>query len=94
MTNNPQWILVLDGNGTRFQFAGVNFANRPAPPMPRAGLPIRIDGGFFFVSSVTPLTADYQRLEVVVRRTTKEVFASLAGLKSKPAPPSRKRFRR
>ena len=93
MTNNPQWMLVLDDGGNLTPFAGVNFANRPAPPMPRPGHPIRINGGFFFVSSITPLTADYQRLELVVRKTTKEVFASFAGLKSKPKPPRRKRFR-
>jgi hypothetical protein len=93
MKNNPQWMLVLDDDGKRTPFAGVNFANRPGPPLPRPGHPIRINGGFFFVSSITPLTADYQRLEVVVMKTNRDDFAELAGLKSKPRPPRRKRFR-
>ncbi len=93
MTNNPQWILVVDDCGERWQAGAVNFSNRPGPPLPRPGHPIRINGGFFFVSEITPLTADYQRLQVVVRKTNREDFAELAGLKSKPKPPRRKRFR-
>jgi hypothetical protein len=93
MTNNPQWMLVVDHGGNRWQAGGVNFSNRPAPPIPRPGHPIRINGAFFFVSEITFLTADYQRIEVVVRKTNQEYFAELAGLKSKPKPPRRKRFR-
>lgn len=94
MTSNPQWILVVDQCGERSRFGGVNFSNRPAPPIPRPGHPIRINGGFFFVASVSPLTPDFQRLEVVVRKTTREAFASLAGLPSQSPPPKRRRFRR
>ena len=94
MTNNPQWILVVYENGKRFQAGGVNFSNRPAPPIPKPGHPVRINGGFFFVASVSPLTPDLQRLEVVVRKTTREVFASFAGLPSQSPPPKRRRFRR
>jgi hypothetical protein len=54
---------------------------------------MKIHGGFYFVSEVEPFGNGFDRLEIVVRPTSREYFATLAGLPSQSKPPRRKRFR-
>ena len=90
----PQWIIWLDDGSQKTRACGVSFASRPAPPIPRPGHPMKIHGGFYFVSEVAPFGVGFDRLEIVVRPTFREHFAFLAGLPSQSPPPKRRRFRR